>query len=63
MGKVSPRIPREHNNYNRYTVRGTPNCPLNTGYSGGGITVVEWDNFGRFFFFKSSFFLSERGEA
>ena len=24
----SPRIPREHNKYHGYTVRGTPNCPL-----------------------------------
>ena len=28
MGKLSPRIPREHNEYHGYTVRGTPNCPL-----------------------------------
>ena len=28
MGKLSPRTPREHNNYHGYTVRGTPNCPL-----------------------------------
>ena len=25
MGKLSPRIPREHNKYYGYTVRGTPN--------------------------------------
>ena len=25
----SPRIPREHNKYHGYTVRGTPICPLN----------------------------------
>ena len=25
----SPRIPREHNKYHGYTVRGTPHCPLN----------------------------------
>ena len=28
MGKLSPRIPREHNKYHGYTVRGTPHCPL-----------------------------------
>ena len=28
MAKLSPRIPREHNKYHGYTVRGTPNCPL-----------------------------------
>ncbi len=28
MGKLSPRIPREHNKYQGYTVRGTPHCPL-----------------------------------
>ena len=28
MGKLSPRIPREHNKYHGYTVRGTPNYPL-----------------------------------
>ena len=27
-GLESPRIPREHNKYHGYTVRGTPNCPL-----------------------------------
>ena len=27
-GLYSPRIPREHNKYHGYTVRGTPNCPL-----------------------------------
>ena len=27
-GLLSPRIPREHNKYHGYTVRGTPNCPL-----------------------------------
>ena len=26
--KLSPRIPREHNKYHGYTVRGTPHCPL-----------------------------------
>ena len=31
MGKLSPRIPREHNKYHGYTVRGTPHCPLNFG--------------------------------
>ena len=30
MGKLSPRIPREHNKYHGYTVRGTPHCPLNS---------------------------------
>ena len=24
----TPRIPREHNKYHGYTLRGTPNCPL-----------------------------------
>ena len=28
-GKSSPRIPREHTKYHGYTVRGTPNYPLN----------------------------------
>ena len=28
MGKLSPRIPREHNRSHGYTVRGTPNGPL-----------------------------------
>ncbi len=28
MGKLSPRIPKEHNKYHGYTVRGTPNYPL-----------------------------------
>ena len=28
MGKLSPRIPSEHNKYHGYTVRGTPHCPL-----------------------------------
>ena len=28
MGKLSPRIPREHNKYHGYTVRGTPHSPL-----------------------------------
>ena len=28
MGKLSPRIPGEHNKYHGYTVRGTPNGPL-----------------------------------
>ena len=28
MGKLSPRIPREHNKYHGYTVTGTPHCPL-----------------------------------
>ena len=27
-GLESPRIPREHNKYHGYTVRGTPNGPL-----------------------------------
>ena len=27
-GLWSPRIPKEHNKYHGYTVRGTPNCPL-----------------------------------
>ena len=29
-GQVTPRIPREHNKYHGYTVRGTPHCPLKT---------------------------------
>ncbi len=29
LGIQSPRIPREHNKYHGYTVRGTLNCPLN----------------------------------
>ena len=28
MGKLSTRIPREHNKYHGYTVRGTPHGPL-----------------------------------
>ena len=28
-GLQSPKIPREHNKYHGYTVRGTSNCPLN----------------------------------
>ena len=27
-GGKFPRIPKEHNKYYGYTVRGTPNCPL-----------------------------------
>ena len=30
MGKLSPRIPREHNKYHGYIVRGTSHCPLNS---------------------------------
>ena len=37
MGKLSPRIPREHNKYHGYTVRGTPHCPLR---------MAEWQLFG-----------------
>ena len=33
MGKLSPRIPREHNKYHGCTVKGTPNCPLILGIS------------------------------
>ena len=36
MGKLSPRIPREHNKYHGYTVRGTPHCPLKL-----GLTVIK----------------------
>ena len=54
MGKLSPRIPREHNKYHGYTVRGTANCPLTLRISGtppglpvqagvGGNKCDEWD--------------------
>ncbi len=35
MGEISPRIPREHNKYHGYTVRGTPHCPLNASFRKG----------------------------
>ena len=37
MGKLSPRIPREHNKYHGYTVRGTPHCSLIQ-----GLNVAFW---------------------
>ncbi len=45
MGYESPRIPREHNKYHEYTVRGTPNCPLIViimTLQGGPPTSYKW---------------------
>ena len=49
MGKLSPRIPREHNKYNGYTVRGTPHCPLKY-----DLYVSSWSPFQVSFFATDS---------
>ena len=47
----SPRMPREHNKYHGYTVRGTPNCPLITVsrvffFDRGSLNLTRWLVFG-----------------
>ena len=58
-GLESPRIPREHNKYHGYTVRGTPHCPLKIMLNSIGDHIFMSDAAQDAFFHKDSYRLKD----